>query len=286
MTLTPDVFATPVHNSWCPGCGNFSILGALRDALVALDLPPHRIAICSGIGQAAKVPHLIKCNGFNGLHGRALPVAVGVKLAAGDLTVLVPAGDGDCYGEGCNHLIHAIRRNVDVTVVVHDNRIYGLTKGQSSPTTPMGQKTSSEKTGVRAAPLNPLALALSQRCSFVAQAFTGDRAGLTDILCRAIRHRGFSLVNVLQPCVSFNKVHTFSWFKQHTYPLPSEWDDGDLGRALTEVMADEQRLPLGVLYRHERPTFDALALDGLSHPLLRDRPLDPTRVVGLFEEFR
>ena len=280
-----DTYATDVDCTWCPGCGNYAILDALEDALSKMELQPHEIIISSGIGQAAKVPHFIKCNGFNGLHGRAVPVAVAAKLAADDLKVIVHSGDGCSYGEGCNHLIHGMRRNVDVTVIVHDNRIYGLTKGQSSPTTPFGQKTSTERCGVRTAPLNPITLALSQRCSFVAQAFSGAKEQLSQIIQRAVRHNGFSLVNVLQPCVSFNKVHTFKWFKENTFSLDESHDESDIEGAFALAIHQEGKLPLGVIHCSERPTYCDLVLEGTEHPL-RNRGVNPESVTKLLRRFR
>mgnify|MGYP001544492475 CR=1 FL=1 len=280
-----EKYATNVPCTWCPGCGNFSIIEALEAALTEMRLEPNQVLISSGIGQAAKVPHFIKCNGFNGLHGRAVPVAIAAKLAADDLKVIVHSGDGCSYGEGCNHLIHGIRRNIDVTVIVHDNRIYGLTKGQSSPTTPFGQATSTERCGVRAEPLNPIALALSQRCSFVAQAFSGAKKQLTGLIQEAVEHKGFSLINVLQPCVSFNKVHTFKWFKENTYELDESFDETDIASAFSLVMRDSDKLPLGVLHRNNRPTYSDLILEGIEHPL-RDRKVDPERARRLFDRFR
>ena len=159
--------------AWCPGCGNFGILKTFKEAVVELGLEPHQFTIVSGIGQAAKFPHYLKCNTFNGLHGRSLPVATGLKLANHEMTVIAVAGDGDCYGEGGNHLLHAIRRNIGVKLFVHDNQIYGLTKGQASPTSMEGIKTKNQPLGVFSEQLNPMALAIALDCSFVARGFSG-----------------------------------------------------------------------------------------------------------------
>ena len=280
-----ESYATDVPCTWCPGCGNYAIVDALEAALTQMKLLPHQVIISSGIGQAAKVPHFIKCNGFNGLHGRAVPVAVAAKLAADDLKVIVHSGDGCSYGEGCNHLIHGIRRNIDVTVIVHDNRIYGLTKGQSSPTTPFGQSTTTERRGVLTEPLNPIALALSQRCSFVAQAFSGAKEQLSNIIQQAVKHNGFSLINVLQPCVSFNKVHTFKWFKENTYTLDESYDESDIECGFSLAMRKDGKLPLGVIHVNERPTYSDLILEGIEHPL-RSRGVEPERVNKLLSRFR
>ncbi len=199
--------------AWCPGCGNYSILRAFREAMVELDLAPYDFTIVSGIGQAGKFPHYIRCNTFNGLHGRTLPVATGIKLSNHYMPVIAVAGDGDCYGEGGNHLIHAIRRNINIKLFVHDNHIYGLTKGQASPTSTEGMVTKNQPFGVLSGRLNPLALAIALDCSFVARGFAGDIPHLKELMKEAINHRGFSLLDILQPCVTFNKVNTFSWYK-------------------------------------------------------------------------
>lgn len=242
---------------WCPGCGNFGILKAIKQALVDIGRSPHEVLIASGIGQAAKLPHYLNCNLFNGLHGRSLPPATGAKIANHELTVLAVTGDGDCYGEGGNHLIHAIRRNPDITLIVHDNQIYGLTKGQASPTTEIGMKTKIQTHGVFNMPLNPLSLAISLDCSFVSRGFAGDVPHLTELITRAIRHKGFSLVDVLQPCVSFNKLNTFAWYSERVYKLEEDgYTPNDRVRAFEKSLEWGDRIPLGVLYMHEKPTFE------------------------------
>lgn len=185
--------------AWCPGCGNFGILNAVKKMLVKLNKPPKDILLVSGIGQAAKLPHYVKCNCFNGLHGRALPVAAAAKIANRNLTVLVTTGDGDCYGEGGNHLIHNIRRNIDITVIVHDNQIYGLTKGQASPTTDPEYVTKIQEEGVVLEPLHPLEMAVALGAGFVARGYSLDIEHLSWLMEEGIRHKGFSLIDVLQP---------------------------------------------------------------------------------------
>jgi len=187
-------YASSAENQWCPGCPNFGIQTALKRALAERDLPPHEVCLVSGIGQAAKIPHYVRANVFNGLHGRAIPAAIGIHVANPRLTTIVSSGDGDLYGEGGNHLLHAFRRNPDLTVIVHDNRIYALTKGQGSPTTPRGEKTRLQVDGVEIDPAQILATAIVHGCTFVARGFAGDIDGLTGILSRAIAHRGLSLV--------------------------------------------------------------------------------------------
>ena len=205
--------------AWCPGCGNFGILKAFKDAVVELGIEPHQLTIVSGIGQAGKFPHYLKCNTFNGLHGRTLPVATGIRLANHEMLVIAVAGDGDCYGEGGNHFIHAIRRNVGLKLFVHDNQIYGLTKGQPSPTTMEGTVAKNQPFGVFSEQLNPIALAIALDCSFVARGFAGDPVHLKDLMKAAILHKGFSLVDILQPCVTFNKINTYEWYKQRVLSL-------------------------------------------------------------------
>jgi len=272
--------------SWCPGCGNFQILSVLKEALADLGLSPGNVVLVSGIGQAAKTPHFMRGHIIQGLHGRALPVATGVKAANPDMTVLAIGGDGDMYGEGGNHLIHTIRRNPDITNLVHNNMVYGLTKGQASPTSPVGLKTPVQVDGVFAEPLNPLALALSQGASFVARTFSGDMPGTREIIKAAILHRGYSLVDIFQPCVSFNKVNTYKWFKENTYVLESfRENQDDRGKAMELALAGPP-YPLGVLYREkgDRATFEdhLAAYRETKEPLWRRTP--PLERIGRFIE--
>ncbi|MFQ6618904.1 MAG: 2-oxoacid:ferredoxin oxidoreductase subunit beta [Fidelibacterota bacterium] len=243
--------------AWCPGCGNFGILSALKAALVKLNKEPHEILLVSGIGQAGKLPHYMKCNTFNGLHGRTLPPATGAKLANHELTVIAVGGDGDTYGEGGNHFIHAIRRNIDVTMLVHNNQIYGLTKGQASPTSDAGMVTKVQPHGVVSSPLNPLSLAISLNCSFVSRSFSGDVKHLTSMLVEAIKHKGFSLVDVLQPCVTFNKINTYSWYRKRVYDLnENSHNPKDKIKAFKKALEWGERIPIGVFYKDERPSFE------------------------------
>src|SRR4030042_4376189 len=190
-------FASLDLNAWCPGCGDFGILNALKKACGSLGKPPKDILLCSGIGQAAKLPHYIKCNCFNGLHGRAIPPAAGAKIANNKLTVLVTTGDGDCYGEGGNHFIHNIRRNLDITVIVCNNQVYGLTKGQASPTSDLEFKTKVQIDGVILEPIRPLELAIALGCGFVARGYSADSQHLSGLILEGIKHKGFALIDVL-----------------------------------------------------------------------------------------
>lgn len=251
-----DLFYCDTENTWCPGCGDFQILDSLKNALVDMKLMPHDVVIVSGIGQAAKLPHYISANAFNGLHGRALPPALGIRVANKDLKVFVCSGEGDSYGEGGNHLIHNMRRNIDIVHIVHDNQIYGLTKGQGSPTTLRGQKTTMQFDGVYTEPLNPIALAIASGASFVARGFSGNPEHLKKLIIEASNHKGYALIDVFQPCVSFNKVNTFKWYKDHTYVLGDEHDPSDKAKAFDLAMKNEYDIPLGVIYKETRPTFE------------------------------
>jgi 2-oxoglutarate ferredoxin oxidoreductase subunit beta len=242
--------------AWCPGCGNFSILKVLKQALSELGIKPEKLVLVSGIGQAAKIPHYFRTNFFNGLHGRAIPPATAIKVVNPDLTVIAESGDGDMYGEGGNHLINAIRRNPDITNIVHNNMVYGLTKGQASPTSQIGFKTPVQVNGVFLEPFNPLALAIALDASFVARAFSGDIGQTKEILGQAISHKGFALVDIFQPCVTFNKVNTHKWFKENTYYLDKSYDP--LNRAVAfQKAVEREKLPLGIFYRNDKKsTFE------------------------------
>jgi 2-oxoglutarate ferredoxin oxidoreductase subunit beta len=244
------------ETAWCPGCGNFSILKAVKQALVASQLKPHEVLFVSGIGQAAKSPHYLNANLFNGLHGRSLPVATGAKLANPKLSVIVESGDGCNYGEGGNHFLAAIRRNIDVTLLVHDNQVYGLTKGQASPTTQEGFVTKAQPEGVISAPFNPIAVAVAMQAGFVARGFAGSIDHLSELIQQGIAHRGLALVDVLQPCVSFNKVNTFAWYKDRCKPLPPTHDTTDWEKAMKVARQWGDEIPIGIIYRNERPSFD------------------------------
>ncbi|KHK01227.1 2-oxoacid:ferredoxin oxidoreductase subunit beta [Desulfovibrio sp. TomC] len=250
--------ATPYgefETAWCPGCGNFSIRKAVVAALTELKLPPHKVVFSSGIGQAAKAPHYIRVNVFNGLHGRSLPAATGIKLANPDLTVFAESGDGCSYGEGGNHFLAAIRRNIDLTYIVHDNLIYGLTKGQASPTTPLGQKTKTQPHGAPSQPFNPLAVAVTMGAGFVARGFAGDIEHLAGLIAAAVSHPGFALIDVLQPCVSFNKVNTYAWYKERCYRLGNDHDPADRRAALEKALEWGEKIPIGILWKSDRPPF-------------------------------
>jgi 2-oxoglutarate ferredoxin oxidoreductase subunit beta len=260
------IYNTKDENAWCPGCGNFAILDSIKLAAAELEIRPEDLVVVSGIGQAAKTPHYIRANGFNGLHGRALPPAQGIKMVNKNLKVIITSGDGDAYGEGGNHFIHSIRRNMDITQIVHDNQIYGLTKGQGSPTTAFGQKTTMQFDGVYLQPINPLTLAISAGATFVARAFSGHKESLVNILKAAISHKGYSLIDILQPCVSFNKVNTFKWYKDRMYFLDESYDATDKTAAFIKSQQfGDEGIPVGVIYKeYGKAIFEEL------HPVIRD----------------
>lgn len=283
MTATAKDYDNETEPAWCPGCGNFAILKAVKNALANLTLPPEKIVICSGIGQAPKLPHYLKCNCLNGLHGREIAAATGVKLAAPDMAVLVHSGDGGALGEGLNHLLSAMRRNIGITVVVHDNRVYGLTKGQASPTAEEGTKTALQPDGLAERPLNHLALAVSQDCSFVGQGTSANEEHLTDLLVQAMKNDGFSLVNVLQPCTTWDKVHTFKYYKEHCRELPQEHNSFDKMEALELLLTPRRIIPIGIIYRNPKSPYEKKTPLGGWKPL-REHPVNPAMAKHFFKE--
>ena len=251
------------ETAWCPGCGNHSILEAVKAALAEQGLAPHQVLFVSGIGQAAKAPHYLKANVYNGLHGRALPAATGAKLANPELKVLVESGDGCSYGEGGNHFLAGLRRNIDVTYLAHNNQIYGLTKGQASPTTQPGQVTKAQPFGVFNSSFNPAAAAVGLKAGFVARAFSGNQEHLTDLIKKAMAYEGFALIDILQPCVSFNKVNTFAWYKKRCYTLSEDYDPTQWETALKTAHEWGDRIPIGVIYRNDELISLGKRLPGL-----------------------
>ncbi len=270
--------------AWCPGCGNFAILNALKKALVELDIEPHKVLMVSGIGQAGKLPHYTRGNVLNVLHGRTLPAAAGAKIANPELVVLAVGGDGDGYGEGGNHFLHSLRRNHDITYLVHNNQVYALTKGQASPTSDQGFVTKTTPHGA-SAPLNSLAVAIAAGGTFVARGFSGDIDHLVGLIKSGIQHRGFALIDILQPCVSFNHKNTHAWYKERVYKLEeAAYRPSDRSAAMEKALEWGERIPIGVIYRQERPAFE----DELPVPKrgpLAKQPMDPMQVGALLDEF-
>lgn len=255
------------ERAWCPGCGDYSILSSVENALMNLRKKPHEVLIVSGIGQAAKLPHYIKTNGFDGLHGRALPAAFGAKVANHKLMVLVTSGDGDIYGEGGNHFMHAIRRNIDITLIVHNNQVYGLTKGQASPTSDLGMVTKTQPDGVVTIPFNPLQMAITLDAVFVARSFSKEIEFTSKLIEEGVNTPGFSLIDVLQPCVSFNHINTYKWYSDRVYQIDSSYDPTDKARAYKKSSEWGDKIPIGVIYKNPRRTY----LDNFIKP--KDLPL-------------
>jgi 2-oxoglutarate ferredoxin oxidoreductase subunit beta len=270
--------------AWCPGCGNFGILKALNKALTEMDIEPHQVLLVSGIGQAGKLPHYTRGNVFNSLHGRPIPPAIGAKIANSELIVIAVSGDGDAYGEGGNHFLHAARRNHDITYLVHNNQVYGLTKGQASPTSDVGFVTKTTPYGA-VNPVNPIALGIVGGASFVARGYAGDMDHLAGLIKKGIAHRGFALIDILQPCVSFNHKNTYQWYKERVYKLEDEKHDSkDRKAALEKALQWGERIPIGVIYEADSPVYED-HLPALSKTPLVKQKIDTRRVEKLLTEF-
>ena len=251
--IDPKIYDNDFDNKWCPGCGNFGILKALKKALAGLELPPQEVIIVGGIGQSGKTPHFLNCNSIHGLHGRALPLATGALLADPGLKILVSTGDGDCFAEGGNHFLHAARRNVDLTVIHHNNKVFGLTKGQASPTSDLGMTTKAQPKGTMAQGLNPLGLALTLGVGFVARSFSGRPDQLAGLIKAGVRHKGLAFIDVLQPCPSFNRLHTAKWYGERVYEIPRPVS---FNEAWSLSQEGGERIPLGLLFWDDsRPSY-------------------------------
>ena len=272
------------ETAWCPGCGNFNILDSLKNALTDLRLDPHDVLMVGGIGQAAKLPQYISANSFCGLHGRSVPPAAAAKIVNPKLTVIINSGDGDSYGEGGNHFIHNIRRNIDIAHFIHDNQVYGLTKGQASPTADPGSVTPVQVEGNLNIPFNPVLMAIAAGAGFVARSFSGKPDHLREMMKQAIRFKGYAMVDILQPCVSFNKINTFAWYNQRVYELDGAYDNTDRAAAMIKSMEFGDRIPLGVLYQKEQPTFHEQHEVLRNGQILAGRKNDPALVRELMME--
>lgn len=267
MTLTQSSFLTNHMPTWCPGCGDFGIWTSLKDALVKLNIGPDDGVCVYGVGCHGNMYNWMKVYGFIGLHGRTLPVAQAIKSVNHKLPVIVISGDGDGLGEGGNHFLHAAKRNPDLTVILHDNQVYGLTTGQASPSAKQGFKTKSTPEGVTDNPINPLALAITAGATFVARGFSGDTQGLASLMTQAIQHQGFSIVDVLQPCVTFDKVHTYQWYRERVYYLNDDYNPLHKVAAFEKSLEWGDKIPLGVIYKEDRPTAESL------EPALQEKTL-------------
>jgi len=283
--VTVKDYAASIPVAWCPGCGNFAILQALKKTLVDISLEPNQILFVSGIGQGPKLPHYTQGNVFNGLHGRSLPAATGARIANHELVVISIDGDGGAYGEGIGHLLAAMRRNINITYLVHNNQVYGLTKGQASPTSDLGFVTKTTPLGA-SQPLNPITLALASDISFLARGFAGDIEHLSKLLRMGIEHRGFALVDILQPCVSFNHQNTFQWYKQRVYKLEEEkgYDPSDKLAAFETAQEWGDRIPIGLIYRKARPVYED-QLPALKVMPLVKHNINPLKYEALLDEF-
>ncbi|MEM2130171.1 MAG: thiamine pyrophosphate-dependent enzyme [Candidatus Bathyarchaeia archaeon] len=284
--VTLKDLTTPIKINWCPGCGNFGILNAVKGALVDLGLEKEEVAIVSGIGCHGKIVNYIDVNGFHGIHGRVLPIATGIKLSNPELTVIGFAGDADQYDEGWDHFCHALRRNIDMALIVHDNQILGLTTGQTTATSLQGFKTKSTPHGSTVPPLNPIAHALVSNGTFIARGFAGDPKHLQGLIVEAVKHKGFGFIDVFQPCVTFNYLNTYQWFRERVYKLESEGHDyTDRKKALEKSFEWGERIPIGIFYKEDRPTY----LDALPH--LKDKvlvkmPVDDIDITSIMESMK
>jgi 2-oxoglutarate ferredoxin oxidoreductase subunit beta len=278
-------FNTEAKPTWCPGCGNFGIHTALKQALFELKLEPRDICIVSGIGCSGKMPHWVNTYGIHTLHGRPVPVATGVKLANNKLTVIAEGGDGDGYGIGMCHFIHAMRRNLDITYIVHNNMVYGLTTGQTAPTSKKGFKTKSTPFGAIELAVNPLSLALASGATFIARGFAGDLEHLKKLIINGIKHKGFALIDVLQPCVTFNKVQTFEWYRKRIYKLEEEKGYNAKDRKKAYEKAEEwDDIPIGLFYKIKKPTYEDQCPTIAKIPLAKQK-IDDVDISKIMEEF-
>ncbi len=270
--------------TWCPGCGDWGIGVAIKSALVSLNLDPSSLAVVFGIGCSGNMNDFLNAYAMHALHGRAIPNAIGIKIANHELPVIAVVGDGDCYGEGGNHFIHACRGNHDITVIVHDNGVYGLTTGQVAPTAQKGFKSKSTPGGIIETPINPLALALTQGATFVAQAFAGNLPQMIELIKAGLSHRGFSLVNILQPCVTFNKINTYQYYLQKVYKLPPEYAKDNISQAIEKSMeSTQEKFPIGVLYDIQKPTFTNQLSQLNQTTLVKKQPfVDIENIIGEF----
>ena len=253
INLTPKDYKSEVKPTWCPGCGDFGVLNAAYRGLAGLQLSPDQTVVVSGIGCSSRFPHFLQTFGFHSVHGRALPVAQGLKMARPDLTVLAVGGDGDFFSIGAGHLVHAALRNIDITVIIMDNEIYGLTKGQTSPTSPHGHVTKSTPYGLLASQFNPISTVLALNVSFVARGYSAKPKDLATLIEKGLQHKGFSFIHVLSPCPTF--YHTFDAWDAAVTPIPETHDSTNRGQAMLMAMETEKQYT-GIFYEEERPTMD------------------------------
>jgi 2-oxoglutarate ferredoxin oxidoreductase subunit beta len=283
MTNIQELSTGKYVPDWCPGCGNFVTLMAVKKAISELGWKKEDVVIASGIGCSSKFPQWVNTFGLHGLHGRGIPMGLGVKMANKKLKVIIVGGDGDVYGEGVNHFVEALRDNIDVTLLVFDNSVYSLTKGQASPTTPRRRVTASSPLGNLSYPLNPLTMAISQECSFVARSHTANMNHLTDTIKKALSHKGFSYVNILQECVTFNKINNSKWLRENTYELVNH-NTQDKISALIKA-GETDKLGIGVFYYNMKETFEDAHVVLKQKKALVERKIDEADVNSLLKEF-
>ena len=286
LVMSPKDFATATPSWWCPGCGDFGVLASLKSACAELALNPKDVAFISGIGCSGKISGYLHSYAFHGVHGRALPVATAVKLANNGLTVIAAGGDGDGFAIGAGHFLHAVRRNANITYIVMDNQTYGLTKGQSSPTSDLGYVTGTSPGGNPDAPLNGMAVALAAGGTFIARGFSAQPKKLIELIKAAIEHPGFSVVEVMSPCVTYNKHNTFAWFKENVFDVTQiEGYDNTNKQHAFEALTAEGKIPLGIIYQTQRAAFDDLVL-GDKPPLTTADVYDTGRFHGIQDAYR
>lgn len=278
--ITAKDYKGKIHPDWCPGCGDFSVLSALQTALAELKLEPHKVAVVSGIGCSSNLPGFINTYGMHTLHGRSLPVATGLKLGNHELTVIATGGDGDGYGIGANHFVHTMRRNMDITYIVMDNQIYGLTTGQTSPTSVKGMKTKSTPHGNIENPINPIPMAIMGGATYVARGFSAKQKHLVELIKGGIQHKGFALIDVFSPCVTYNKDNTYPWFNQRIKMLEEKGHNtSDFHKAIDEGYKWGDEIPIGLFWkRTDLPSLHAL------EPILDEGGPLATRSLGLSKD--
>jgi 2-oxoglutarate ferredoxin oxidoreductase subunit beta len=285
------MFKTDIWVDWCPGCGDFGILNGVYRALAELDLDPTKTVLVSGIGCSGKTPHFVNVNGVHTLHGRAIPFATGIKLSNPELTVIVNGGDGDLLGIGAGHFVAIGRRNIDITVIMHNNGVYGLTKGQASPTLARGVQTKAlSKPNIQDA-INPIALALTSGFTFVARSYAMDPVHLTNIIKMAIEHKGSSFIDVLQPCVTYNNIHTIRYYRDRIYKLDdqSDWNprvefpkeeevEKKVIQAMTKALEWGSKIPIGVFYQNPYvPVYEERLAERI--PIYKENPPGKQKIV-------
>ena len=276
--LTPQSYKTEEHPIWCPGCGDFGVLDSLYKSLAGLKIDPKDLAVISGIGCSGRTPGFVKSYGFHSLHGRVLPVCLGVKVANPALTVIGVGGDGDGLAIGGGHIPHAARRNLDLTYIILDNATYGLTKGQYSPTSPIGFQAGSTPYGNIEQPLNSIAMLIAYGATFIGQGYSGKPKELADLLCRAIQHKGFAFVNVISPCITF--YNTYKVIPPRLAEIPKEHDPSNKAKAF-ELALQTDKLMLGVYYQETRKTFE----DGIGEIVTKAMAASPPKLEAIFSEF-